>query len=321
MLATWPILLTLGSGLFAIGTVVGSFLNVCIYRLAWQKSVIWPGSHCPRCLRPIEARDNIPVVGWILLRGACRRCGGRIAPRYPLVEALVGLLFLGLFAVDVALAPRTLWGEIPASTLLVWAYHATLTALLVVATFIDYDFTIIPDELTVTGMVLGLLGGMLAPTIRPLPSTATTALGGLAVGIVGLVAGGSLTWTVRAAGTLVLRLLGRLEPGQDAMGVGDVTLLAMIGAYLGWQAAVLTFFIAPFFGLAHAIWKLITYIGKRLAGGKLTTADREIPFGPYLSMAAVALILSWPWFWPRYAEGLFRELGMIFWTVFEMLIS
>src|SRR4051812_46462538 len=152
VLPTWPILLTVGVGLFAIGTVVGSFLNVCIYRLPWQKSVIWPGSHCPRCLHAIAARDNLPIVGWVLLRGACSRCGGRIAPRYPLVEALVGLLFLVLFAIDVVGAPRTLWGEIPASTLLVWSYHATLAALLVTATFIDYDFTIIPDEVTVSGM-------------------------------------------------------------------------------------------------------------------------------------------------------------------------
>src|SRR5437868_3385100 len=101
MYATWPVMVVMGLGLFAIGTVVGSFVNVCVYRIPWEKSVIWPGSRCPRCYHAIAARDNIPIVGWIALRGACRHCGGRIAARYPLVEALVGLLFTGVFVVDV----------------------------------------------------------------------------------------------------------------------------------------------------------------------------------------------------------------------------
>ena len=96
-----PILILLGFGVFVIGTVVGSFLNVCIYRIPWEKSVIWPGSRCPRCWTPIAGRDNIPIVSWLALRGECRSCGLRISARYPLVELLVGLLFLGLFYVDV----------------------------------------------------------------------------------------------------------------------------------------------------------------------------------------------------------------------------
>src|SRR4051794_7863705 len=140
--------MTLAIGLFAIGTIVGSFLNVCIYRLPWQKSVIWPGSHCPHCLHSIAARDNVPILGWLSLRGACRDCGAPIAGRYALIEALVGLLFLALFFLDVAAADRTLWGEISAFTLLTWSYHASLVALLVAATFVDYDHTIIPDEIT-----------------------------------------------------------------------------------------------------------------------------------------------------------------------------
>jgi leader peptidase (prepilin peptidase)/N-methyltransferase len=312
VLATWPILLTLGVGLFAIGTVVGSFLNVCIYRLPWQKSVIWPGSHCPTCLHPIAARDNVPIVGWLLLRGSCRDCGTRIAWRYPMVEVLVGLLFLGLFLVDVALAPRTIWGEIPSSTLLIWLYHAILVAFLVAATFIDYDLTIIPDAITITGMVLGVGLGALFPWIRPEPSHATTLASGLRVGIVGLAVGGGLTQFVRLAGSLAVR--------REAMGFGDVTLMAMIGSFLGWQAAVLTFFIAPFFGLSHALWKLILYLGKRLAGRQLSSSDREIPFGPYLSMAAVLLIFSWPWLWRGWARGLFDTLGVLFWFLLEQVV-
>jgi leader peptidase (prepilin peptidase)/N-methyltransferase len=313
VLATWPILLTLGLGLFAIGTVVGSFLNVCIYRLPWQKSVIWPGSHCPHCYHRIAPRDNVPIVAWVALRGACRDCQARIAPRYPLVEALVGLLFFALFLVDVAAAPRQPWGEIPASTLLVWSAHATLIALLVAATFMDYDLTVIPDEITLTGMALGLMLGTLFPVIRPVPPVPPTPLAGFLTGLIGLLVGGGLTETVRLVGSLALR--------REAMGFGDVTLMAMIGAFLGWQAAVLTFFIAPFFGLAHALWKLVLYVGKRLSGGQLTSGDREIPFGPYLSMAAVCLVLSWPWLWPSWAKNYFETLPALLWFLLEQVVQ
>jgi leader peptidase (prepilin peptidase)/N-methyltransferase len=309
--ATWAIILTLGAGLFAIGTVVGSFLNVCIYRLPYQKSVIWPASHCPRCLHAIAARDNIPIVGWLRLGGCCRDCGGRIAVRYPLVEALCGLLFLGLFLTD-AVNQRTPWGEVPAAALLVWFYHALMVSLLIAATFIDYDLTIIPDEITVTGMVLALGLGTLFPETRPEPALRHTPMEGLVVGLVGLFVGGGLTEFFRRGGTLALR--------REAMGFGDVTLMAMIGAFLGWQGAVLTFFIAPFFGLAHALWKLVRYVAKRLTGDQLSSADREIPFGPYLSMAAVALVLAWRWLWPHWASNLFATLPVVFWFLLEQLV-
>ena len=94
---TWQVHAILIVGLFAIGTVVGSFLNVCIYRIPWQKSVIWPASHCPHCLSAIAPQDNIPVVSWLALRGECRNCGLPISARYPLIEALVGLLFAGVY--------------------------------------------------------------------------------------------------------------------------------------------------------------------------------------------------------------------------------
>jgi leader peptidase (prepilin peptidase)/N-methyltransferase len=304
----------MGVGLFAIGTVVGSFLNVCIYRLPWQKSVIWPGSHCRECHHAIAPRDNVPILGWLLLGGACRDCGSRIAVRYPLVEALVGFLFLGLFLVEVALAPRTGWGEIDARTLLTWSYHAVFLALLVAATFIDYDLTIIPDEITITGMVLALGLGSLFPEIRPAPCLRHTHGGGLVVGVVGLVVGGGLTEFFRRGGSLLLR--------REAMGFGDVTLMAMIGAFMGWQGAVLTFFIGPFFGLAHALWKMVLYLGKRISGRKLSSTDREIPFGPYLSMAAAMLVLSWSWLWPNWAEmKIFKPLAEIVWLLLDQSLG
>jgi leader peptidase (prepilin peptidase) / N-methyltransferase len=97
------------------------------------------------------------------------------------------------------------------------------------------------------------------------------------------------------------------------MGFGDVTLMGMIGAFLGWQVAVLTFFAGAFFGLAHAFWKLVVYFKKWARGEKLSTADRELPFGPYLSMGAVALVLSWHWLWPAWAREFFGTLRSLFW--------
>jgi len=306
-------LVFLGFGVFVLGSVVGSFLNVCIYRIPWQKSVVWPGSRCPRCFGAIAPSDNIPIVGWLALRGECRTCGLPISMRYPLIEALVGLLFLGVYVVDVLCAARGDFGQIPTNALATFAYHALLTALLVAATFIDYDLYIIPDQVTVTGMVLGLLIGTIVPEIRPHPAAATTHAGGFGVGIAGLMVGAGLTAVVRTSASMALR--------REAMGFGDVTLMAMIGSFLGWQAAVLSFFLSPFFGLAHALFKLTTYLQKRLSGGQLSSADREIPFGPYLSMAAISLLLAWNWLWPNWARGLFELYRIGFWWLMGVKVG
>lgn len=295
--------LILGTGIFIIGAVVGSFLNVCIYRIPWQKSVIWPASRCPSCLGTIAATDNLPIVGWLALRGECRRCGARISPRYPLVELLVALLFVGTYIIDVVLTPGGRFGNVEPVHFVALAYHLLLVALLVTAAFIDADLTIIPDAVTVTGMVLGLALGTIFPEIRPEPSAATSTLGGLGAGLVGLLAGGGLVWAVRIVAGLAFR--------REAMGFGDVTLLAMIGAFLGWQAAVMTFFLAPFFGLAPAIGKIIARAGKRLAGRPVVGADNELPFGPYLAMAAVTLMLGWRWIWGGWAKSLFETLFVV----------
>jgi len=301
----WPMLVFLGLGFFLIGSVVGSFLNVCIYRIPWQKSVIWPGSRCPHCYAAIAARDNIPIVSWFALRGECRACGAPISVRYPLVEALVGLLFLGVYLIDVICAEHTLWGEIPAFQLLAAAYHAVFLALLVAATFIDYDLILIPDQITVTGMVIGIGAGTLWPQIRPAPAMAVTHLQGFWVGLLGMLVGAGLTYGVRKVAGFALR--------REAMGMGDVTLMGMIGGFMGWQAVVLTFFLAPFLGLAHAGWKLLQLFKKWMRGGQLSSADRELPYGPYLSMAAATLFFLWPWLWRGWARRLFGELFVIFW--------
>jgi leader peptidase (prepilin peptidase)/N-methyltransferase len=305
MFMMWPLLWCMGLGVFLIGTVVGSFLNVCIYRIPWQKSVIWPGSRCPVCWGGIAARDNLPVISWFVLRGECRNCGAQISIRYPLVECLVGTLFLCAYFVDVLHGPRGAWGQIAPFQLAVTAYHDILIALLVAATFIDYDLMIIPDSITRTGWIFGLGLATLWPQVRLAPADASTHLGGLAIGLLGLVVGAGMTQACRLSFGLILR--------REAMGDGDVTLMGMIGAFLGWQAVVLTFFIAPFFGLGHAAWKVVKLVRKWLSGGQLSVTDRELAYGPYLSMAAVAVLLSWPWLWKNWARGLFQTLYMLFW--------
>jgi leader peptidase (prepilin peptidase) / N-methyltransferase len=363
---------------FVLGTVVGSFLNVCIYRLPWQKSVVWPDSRCPKCLGRIAARDNIPVVSWLALRGECRHCHAPISPRYALIEAMVGLLFVAVYAADMAAGA---WPLFAAEAFVQIGYHLALVALLVAATFIDVDYTIIPDEVTFTGMAIGLTLGAAFPDIRLVPANASNTWGafvpglvgaavgggvgwafrsvgrflrveaarpagdkdeerelppykefglptlgafvgwqfgvvprasqwgGLVVGVEGLLIGGALVWVVRVFGLVLARLLGK----DEAMGFGDLTLLAMIGSFLGWQAAVLTFFIAPFFGLVHAGSKIAVIVARKVRGIQSSAADHEMPFGPYLGMAALFLLLTWPRQWAGWAGRLFAALPEVLW--------
>ena len=282
---------------FMLGAAVGSFANVCVYRIPWQKSILWPSSHCPGCLQAIAARDNVPILGWVLLGGRCRNCRLPIAIRYPLVEFLVGALFAAAYVADVVYAPGMLDGMAFARML----YHDLLISFLVIATFIDYDYYLIPDAVTVPGMIVGVLLGAVVPELRFEPSQAHSFWGGLWVGLLGWAVGGGLVWFVRIIAGLALR--------REAMGFGDVTLMAMIGAFLGWQAAILTFFIAPFFGLLHALLKIIRMVLKRIARMPIIGSDREIPFGPYLSLAAVMLLLTWPQIWFGWARPRFDILA------------
>jgi leader peptidase (prepilin peptidase) / N-methyltransferase len=305
----WQIHMIYGIGLFVVGTVVGSFLNVCIYRIPWEKSVIWPGSHCPKCLAEIEARDNLPILGWILLGGACRSCKVPIPIRYPAVELLVGLLFLGVYLVDGVL-PNLLGREYVRDDWALFAkvfYHVVLVALLVAITFIDADLTIVPASITNLGIFLGLAIGALFPEIRPAPSEATTHLAGLWVGLKGMVVGAGMIWLIRAVGTIAFR--------REAMGSGDIHIMALIGSFLGWQAALVTPFLAAFVGLVPALWKLAIYLAKRITGRPWSSTDREMPFGPYLSVAALILMMAWAWAWPGALKFYFETISMIFWFV------
>jgi leader peptidase (prepilin peptidase) / N-methyltransferase len=299
----WQVHVMYGVMLFVVGTVVGSFLNVCIYRIPWEKSVIWPSSHCPNCLAEIRKRDNLPVLGWAMLGGSCRSCHVPIPIRYPFIELLVGLLFLGVYLADGVLPAEYVRDDLILAIKVV--YHVLFVSLLVAVTFIDFDLTLVPASITNTGIFLGLAIGTAFPGVRPGPSTATTPWGGLVVGLVGLAVGAGLIWFIRAVGSIVAR--------REAMGIGDIHILAMIGAFLGWQVAVVTPFLASFVGLVPALWKLAASLAKWASGGKYHPSDHEIPFGPYLSVAALILMFAWPWAWPHALKSYFDIVSMLFW--------
>lgn len=298
--------LFLASGLFVIGTIVGSFLNVCIYRLPLQKSLIWPDSRCPSCLARISALENIPILSWVFLQGACRNCKIRISPRYPLIEALTGLLFVAVYLADTYFTLQT--SRSGASVYAAVGYHCVFVAILIAIAMIDFDWTIVPTELTYFGLFFGLVCGALDPAIRPSPAHAVTFWGGLGVGLLGVLVGSGLVWIVRVVG-------GRIA-GREAMGAGDIDILAVVGAFMGWQAAVLAFFLSAFFGLIPALMKLVPYVVKRVTGRQWNPSDREIPLGPFLSMAAITLVLTWHRAWPKLFGPYF---GILAWLVRDLL--
>lgn len=270
-----------------LGLVVGSFLNVVIHRLPRGESIARPGSRCPACGRPVGALENVPLLSYLLLAGRCRGCRARIALRYPMVEALTGLLFA-------AVALRH--GPTPMTAL--WM---TFTAGLVAAAAIDLEHKIIPDEISLGGLVLGLLA-------VPLAQTATGAALGSAFAraAAGALLGGGLLWGV---GFVHARLSAarrrRFEhwPGEGedfprprsldywtwfpGMGFGDVKLLAMIGAFLGPAGVVATILVASGVGLVFGVgWALVT-----------RRWDAPFGFGPALAAGALFVVLappSWP---------------------------
>jgi leader peptidase (prepilin peptidase) / N-methyltransferase len=237
-------------GLF--GAVIGSFLNVCIHRLPRQESVAWPGSHCPACGQAIAWYDNIPLFSYLLLMGRCRHCAVPISIRYPIVEALNAVGYVAL-----------LWFFGP-----VWptvAYGLLYSALLVVAGT-DLSHKIIPNAITFPGIIVGLVS---AATILPL---------GLMNGVIGLLVGGGILWLLAWASPYLF--------GKEGMGGGDIKLLAMIGAFLGWKPALLTIMVGSFLG---------SLVGVSLIAGGIIKRQDYIPFGPFLVCGAlVALFFGQP---------------------------
>lgn len=249
---------------FIFGSIVGSFLNVCIHRMPKSESIVWPRSHCPKCQKRIPGYDNIPFISYILLKGRCRFCQEKISLRYPLVELLTALLTVALFnrfglSYGFFLYIVMLWG-------------------LIIATFVDIPHRIIPDEVSIGGMIIGLI--MVSVTgfsLSPLKFTFSPML----ESVKGIIAGGGIIYLTGMLFDLVyFKLLKHpaINGETESMGGGDVKLLAMIGAFMGWQMAILTFFLAPFLGIVVGIINLAT------------KKDHTIPYGPFLSIAALVTL-------------------------------
>ncbi len=230
---------------FGVGAVIGSFLNVCIYRLPKGLSVVSPPSSCPNCQTPIRPIDNIPILSYLLLRGRCHQCQAPISMRYPAVELLTGLL---------AVATFLRFGLQPALLL----YFVFVSALLVI-TFIDIDYQIIPDSISIPGIGVGLTATFFIDgTPSPLQSA------------IGILVGGGILYVVATAYEWIT--------GIEGMGFGDVKLLAMIGAFLGWRQVPIVLLAGSLTGSIIGI-SLMVYLRQ----------DRKlaIPFGPFLAAGAV----------------------------------
>ncbi|MBI4537601.1 MAG: prepilin peptidase [candidate division NC10 bacterium] len=243
-----------------LGLIFGSFLNVVIHRLPLDESLVWPGSRCPACRAPIRPWDNIPVLSFLILRGKCRACGATISWRYPFVEALTAALFF--------LTVTTFGPTLQAALLLVF-----LCGLVAVA-FIDLDHQIIPNAVTLPGIPLGLLAGFLVGD-PPLLDR-----------LIGCLAGAGFLYLVLFYGSVLY--------GQEAMGEGDLNLIALVGAFLGWRAVILTVLIGCFSGSVVGLGLIVA--------GRLSRRQ-HMPFGPFLALGAVVAL-----FWGDALIALYQRL-------------
>lgn len=251
LLAIWVALL---------GLVIGSYLNVVIHRVPLGRSTVTPRSVCPFCGAGIRARDNIPVVSYLLLRGRCYSCSAPISPRYPLVEALTALLFVTNLAV---------FGPTPRA-----AAGMVLSALLLALAAIDLDHFLLPDRLTLPGIAVGL-------ALQPwLP--ATTWLDA----VLGVLVGAGLL-------ILVINVWYWLRE-EEAMGLGDVNMLAMIGAFVGWQGVMVTLFFASLFGALAGL--VLMALGK-------VEMKSKLPFGLFLSLGGLLALFAGPTIVARYLQS------------------
>lgn len=244
-----------GAGVFIVfifGALLGSFLNVCIYRMPKGESIVLPPSHCPKCNKNICWCHNIPILSYVALGGKCAFCHERISLRYPLVEILNASLFALLF-VTFGLSVK-------------FFIYSALTSALIVITFIDIDTYEIPDSISLGGLVLGLAFSAIFPAMFSTDSRVSSFLSS----VIGALVGGAAIYATGVFGKILFR--------KEAMGGGDVKLMAMIGAILGWKLVLFTYFIAPIFGATGGILL------------KIKDGRDTIAYGPYLSLAAIISI-------------------------------
>ncbi|NQU38816.1 MAG: prepilin peptidase [Lentisphaerae bacterium] len=272
---------------FFWGAAIGSFLNVCIYRIPRDESVVAPRSHCPHCSKLIPWYLNIPIFSYLMLCGRCRFCKARITPRYVLVELLVALLFLLVWLkFDLLMGARPL-GLLPiVSPALVPVYWLFVSGL-VLATFVDLEHYIIPDSVSIGGMVAGLILSALVPAMHGVE----TVLESLIQSVIGLAMGFGLLWSIGKLGSVIFR--------KPAMGFGDVKLIGAMGAFLGWQAVLFTIIGSSLVG---------SVIGISLVVGRCKRMQSRLPYGPYLALAAILWIFWGQNWWQLYIDFLTRPV-------------
>lgn len=252
-----------------LGALIGSFLNVVIHRVPREESIVFPNSRCPSCGTAIRAYDNVPILSFLVLRGRCRACGVSISPRYPAIEALTALLFGLVFLHD--------------GLTLALPFDLIFAAALVALVFIDAEHMILPDVITLPGLAFALVVRAFVPNTE-----------GLAFLSEGLLAGWPL-WSISLAGALFgaaigggsLWLMGWLWErlrGVEAMGLGDVKMMFMVGAYLGWPLTVLTIFLGvvggSFIGVGLMLWR------------RERDMQMLLPFGIFLGLGAIVSLLA-----------------------------
>ena len=246
----------ISASVFTFGVLVGSFLNVCIGRIPDGESIVAPPSRCPKCRTPIAFYDNIPLLSWLILRGRCRACSEPISPRYFVVELMMGSFALALFH----------WFGLSFS----FAVSFVFVAALIVISFIDLAVRIVPDVISLPGIVLGLVFSAASyfffhDELGIIPTPLSS--------LIGILAGGGFL--------LATAWLYEKFTGVEGMGGGDIKLLAMIGAFLGWPAIPVTLFIASLLGSVVGITcMVVTGAGRRLA----------LPFAPFLCSGALAYL-------------------------------
>jgi leader peptidase (prepilin peptidase)/N-methyltransferase len=251
--------------LFVLGAILGSFSNVIIYRWPRKENIALPASHCPHCQHTIAFYDNVPILGWFLLRGRCRHCKAKISWRYPLVETLMAVLFVLVWRTS---GPTYLTIE-----------YLILVFGLVTASFIDIDHFLLPDFITLSGLVIGLIGAFLNPERSFLDS------------VFGVLFGGGFLWAVAYLYFAIRK--------QEGMGGGDIKLLAWIGAVLGWK-------VIPFIIITASV--LGTVLGLALAAKEKRSLKTVIPFGPYLAFGALVFVCGGQSFAYTYLRWFIPEL-------------
>lgn len=234
--------------IFILGLIVGSFSNVCIYRIPRNESIIYPASHCPKCHSNISPKDNIPLLSYILLKGRCRNCKSKISIQYPVVELITGLIYLIIYLIY-GLSIQSL-------------IYIILSSALTIIAFIDLNKQIVPDIISLPGIIIGFIISFFVPYISFVDSA------------LGVVVGGGIILIIGLAGSVIFK--------KEAMGGGDVKLAAMIGAFLGWRYIIISLFLGFFLGALAGILLILS---------KIKSREDAIPFGPFIVLGSFITLL------------------------------